>query len=696
MIKKQLLLILFICLQFFAFAQRTKGDSLLLNFGSVKDPTEKALTALRIARFYAYSNPALAYEYSGISIAISEKGGNDSVAGDAISFRGTAHYMNGAFDSARYYYQKAISRYQKSGKVLSAATAISNVGLTYINQGSYSDGLKLQFEALAIYDSIRDDRGIGRSYNAIGVVYKLLGDLMNDSTNYNKALFFLRKSLVYSKKVDDRIGYNNILLNIGNVYQNLNRYDSALYYFKEGERLSGAGDDPSTHSSCLGNIAKTYYNMGNYEEAVRYGEQALEEKTQLSDQLGISAVSLLLGQAYQQQGKDQRAFECLLQAYELAQKTGAIVEQSESARELAKNRAAKGEYREAFALLENYTNMKDSISTEEGHKIAMQLQTFSDEDNRKEIELLTQKNLVADLKSKRQSQLLIFSIVSFVLVLILALILYNRFRLKKKANQELQKAYETIEDKNKNITDSILYAKNLQEAILPSAERINHLFTQHFIFYQPKDIVAGDFYWVDESAGITFVAAADCTGHGVPGALVSVVCSKALNDAVFQFRLNEPGAILDKATELVLETFSRRGNNVYDGMDISLASWNPATRELKWSGANNPLVLFNKGEMLVLSPDKQPVGKTNSPKPFTTHTLSVETGAEIFLFTDGYADQFGGEKGKKFMKKNLLDFLKQIATLETNEQREEIEKRFYDWKGDYEQVDDLLVMGLKI
>jgi len=253
-----------------------------------------------------------------------------------------------------------------------------------------------------------------------------------------------------------------------------------------------------------------------------------------------------------------------------------------------------------------------------------------------------------------------------------------------------------VEEKNKDILDSINYAKRLQDAILPPLNLIREFFQEAFVLYKPKDIVAGDFYWMERAGHTTFIAAADCTGHGVPGALVSVVCSNALNRTVKEFHITETGKILDKVRELVLETFEKSESNVQDGMDISLFCINSNTREIHWSGAYNSLLYVQNNEMHEVDADKQPIGKVDKPIPFTTHILNLQKGDILYLFTDGYADQFGGPKGKKFRYKRFQEMLLENAGKTMDEQKNLLEVTFAQWKGNLDQVDDILVIGIKV
>jgi serine phosphatase RsbU (regulator of sigma subunit) len=252
-----------------------------------------------------------------------------------------------------------------------------------------------------------------------------------------------------------------------------------------------------------------------------------------------------------------------------------------------------------------------------------------------------------------------------------------------------------IENAHKEITDSINYAKRLQHAIFPPTDFITTNFPESFILYKPKDIVAGDFYWAEKIEDLFFITAADCTGHGVPGAMVSVVCSIALNRTVNEFGVTDTGKILDKTRELVIDTFTKSNAEVKDVMDISLLCIDKQNQKIFWSGANNPLWFVENGELKEIKADKQPIGKTDNPKPFTTYEIEFKENLTFYLFTDGLADQFGGPKGKKFKYKQFEEILISINDKTMQEQCEIINKQFEDWKGELEQVDDVCVIGIK-
>ena len=279
----------------------------------------------------------------------------------------------------------------------------------------------------------------------------------------------------------------------------------------------------------------------------------------------------------------------------------------------------------------------------------------------------------------------------------------NRYRKtnRQKAIIEKQKLFvehqkHLVEEKNQEITDSITYAKRIQSAILPQEKLIKEHLPNSFILYKPKDIVAGDFYWFDVFEDLIFFAAADCTGHGVPGALVSVVCHNALNRSLKEFSLTNPAEILDKTREIVVTEFEKSDEDVKDGMDISLCVLNKRNLTLNWAGAHNPLWILRNEEILETKADKQPIGKFAYSQAFTNHEIQLFEKDEIYISTDGFQDQFGGEKGKKFKASQMKDILIVNSEKTMHEKLHLLDETFESWKGELEQIDDVCLIGFKL
>lgn len=301
---------------------------------------------------------------------------------------------------------------------------------------------------------------------------------------------------------------------------------------------------------------------------------------------------------------------------------------------------------------------------------------------------------IADISSEVRAS---FTIVFFIMgMLIVFVIGYYFMGINKEYESIIVSQKEGLELKNKEITDSITYAKRIQTAILPSDEIISSHLKEYFVLYMPKDVVAGDFYWIEKIGDVVLFAAADCTGHGVPGAMMSVVCNNALNRSVREGNLTDPGKILDKTRDIIIDELSKSGEDVKDGMDISLVALNTKLLELKWAGANNPLWLLRDSSIVEFKADKQPIGKHINSTPFTTHVTQLHKGDLIYIASDGFQDQFGGPKGKKFKASQLKEYLLKNANKNLQQQKDSLREAFLKWKGNNEQIDDVCIIGVKI
>ena len=330
------------------------------------------------------------------------------------------------------------------------------------------------------------------------------------------------------------------------------------------------------------------------------------------------------------------------------------------------------------------------------------------------------EKLMAISHEQEQKQRVIIYAIAFglVLVLIFSFFIFNRLQVTRKQKAliekqkvEVEEQKNIVEEKSEEILASISYAKRIQDAILPPIKLVKESLPNSFILYKPKDVVAGDFYWFRSEGDNIYYAAADCTGHGVPGALVSVVCANSLNRSVNEFGLKDPGKILDKTTELVVQTFEKSELDVKDGMDIGFVRINVKTKKLLFAGAHNPLYVFSKrtdqefGEKDIYSDthflkeykgDKQPVGKFTNQRPFTSTEVEIEKGDILYLFSDGFPDQFGGEKGRKFMYKPFKKLLLATVNESPDKQKEMIDQAFENWRGEMDQIDDVCVIGVTV
>jgi len=271
--------------------------------------------------------------------------------------------------------------------------------------------------------------------------------------------------------------------------------------------------------------------------------------------------------------------------------------------------------------------------------------------------------------------------------------------LLEEQNDEIKQQRDQIYHQKQEIEDSIHYASRIQNAILPPKESIEKMLPEHFILFKPRDIVSGDFYWINRRGDKTVFTAADCTGHGVPGAFMSMLGTAFLNEVVGKNNELVASTILNDLRRNVVSSLHQTGKSgeSKDGMDIALCVFDHKNYSLQFSGAYNPLFLIRKGELIEYKADKMPIGIFHDKNDdFTHHEIQLEKGDTLYIFSDGYVDQFGGEKKRKFMKKRFKDMLLDIQDKSMQEQRAVLDETIENWKGDSEQIDDIIVMGVRV
>jgi len=603
----------------------------------------------------------------------------------------------GNYANALTLYNKALQMFTELGDKHWVSNTLGNIGIVYWEQDDYPKALDSYINVLKLSEEMKDSDGIARNLANIGLLYQA-------QNKYKEALDYDTRAL----QMDEKLGQKNYVAiltsNIGLVYDGLQNHEMALNYYAKAMELFKALNDISGVSNVTRNEGSTYAKMGKYDEALKYFQQSLELDRQIGDKRGCANNLGNIGQAYQMKKQYPEAEKYLLEARILADSLKYLGMVKSVNTSLSDIYSATGRWQQAYEAYKLAAIAKDSMTNLDKSKEIGKLEAKADYDK----QLLTQKNenerqaAIADAANQRQKMITILVVVIAIGIGIVAIIVFRSLKItrKQKGLIEMQKAM--VEEKNKEVLDSITYAKRLQDAILPPMSVIQKHLPESFVLYKPKDIVAGDFYWMEKAGNTILVAAADCTGHGVPGALVSVVCSNALNRTVKEFKITEPGKILDKVRELVLETFEKSESDVKDGMDISLLAISQSPVTISWAGAYNSLWYTQNGEIKEIVADKQAIGKTDNPKPFTTHTLNINSNTDsreagmFYLFTDGYADQFGGDKGKKFKYKQLQEKLVSVSRQPMAEQKKMLEETIEKWKGNLEQTDDICIIGIKV
>jgi len=573
------------------------------------------------------------------------------------------------------------------------AFAYNNIGINYDYLGEYVKSLDNYFKAIPLQKKINDEQGLSYTYNNIGLIY-------SNQFNFKKALEYYNMSLNLRKKIGDKMGLSSTYNNIGIVQMEQKNYKEALKNYQASIEIDSSLNEIYGMSGTYSNIGMIYTELGDLKTARNYYNKALQIREQMDDKRGIANSCNNIGALLIKQKKFEEAKIFFDRALKIGKEIGAKDLIQYSYLQLHNIFEQQGNSTLALENYKNYILYRDSITNELKTKSQTEAEMqYSFDQIKAEEKLKSQKEkLLAEQEKKQQKYILATLIVIILLILFFAWFLNKKRKVEKDQKLQIEAQKHLVEEKNKEILDSITYAKRIQTAILPQDKLVKEYLTDSFILYKPKDIVAGDFYWIEPLKDEIIFAVADCTGHGVPGALVSVVCHNALNRSVREFNLSSPSDILNKTRDLIISEFQKSDDLVNDGMDISICKLNFKTLLLDWSGANSPLWISksSNNEMLELKPSKQPIGQFTSYIPFETITVQLEKNDAIYLFSDGYADQFGGEHGKKMKARKMKEFFISIKEHPMNQQRVAIDNFFEEWRSNLEQLDDVCVIGIRI
>lgn len=694
---RQILLLAAILLQLNSFGQhRTVSvDSMKQELGNVKTDTAKINLMNEIAYEYAADSPDKAAKYGNEALKLAIEKDYDFGKIGAYNCLGLSSYYQNKYDDALIYYYKARDLANKIGNRQKLATTLNNIGLVFDDKADYKNALKYYLSSLEIVDTIGGNKWqLASALNNVGLIYK-------NMQKYDQALEYYNRSLKIKEEIGNKKGVGSSLHNIGMIYKIKGDYEKSLEYYRRALEIRKAVNDASGTALTLNNIGSVYESMGEDEKAYPYYVEALEIRKNLKDNYNLCISLFSLGSNYCNRKRMDEGIKYIMQSLQMAKEIGAKDLMKYGYEELAAVYAKQKNYEKAFEYQKLLIAVKDSILNTETTQQVNELQTkYETEKKQKAIELLTKDSEIQSLQLNRNKLWMTILGVAALLIFALAALFYNRSQLKQKANQLLEHRNIEITLQKKEITDSINYAKRIQESILPPAETWSKILPDSFIFYRPKDIVSGDFYWIEQKEDVVCFAAVDCTGHGVPGALMSVVGFNLLTQAINEVNLVKPSDILKHLDAGVTKTLrqSEDGKGVKDGMDLSLCSLNRKTLELQYAGAFNSLYYVSNGVLTEIKADKFPIGVNLDGKVdnYTNHVIQLKEGDCVYLYSDGYADQFGGAKGKKFKYNQLKELLSSIALLPVEEQRNIIEVKFDQWKGPLEQVDDVVIIGVRV
>lgn len=637
-----------------------------------------------------YSLSPISLKLSKAAYHLANKTDNNDLIAQSASQVSSAFFILKNNDSTITYQEIAIIKYKRAGNTRGLFEVLLKKFRFLKSQSKQEEAFELYKELDKIAEKLNDPIITANlTYN--------MGGLFASIKDTEKAISYYDKALKIYSKINYWEGVLNCYLRLGEQNSNKEFYDLAIEYYERGVLIDSKYNKNYKHVELLLNIGNVYYALSNYEKSLSYYKEALELSNQkdynlvldLKNNIGVSLLEL-------KRFKEAKPY--LIEVYFSPCKPQDKVNYANNLSALYQQ---LGDYEAAMNYIEVYIRMNDSLNN------AIYSKNLSETEAKYTNEKQEEQNIFLNERIKNKSIQFYFALVGILLLSGLAFFIFRGLKQKNKANLKLEEKNKIIEEKSiiveqqhKDITDSIKYAERIQQAILPPDQLWKRVLPKSFLFYQPKDILSGDFYWIEETEDYIFVAAADCTGHGVPGALMSIVNYNLLNRAVLEKGLTTAGEILDGVNTWLTQSLhqSYQESAVRDGMDLSLCVINKKTKQLNFAGAFNSIYILRNNNIEELIPDKQPVGAyiEDNIKPFTDSFYDLTDNDVVYMFTDGYADQFGGPKGKKFKYKNLKMLLLEIYQLPFDKQKEIAVAKINDWKGNLEQIDDILLIGFKI
>ncbi len=604
---------------------------------------------------------------------------------------GNVYYYQGEWDFALESYLKSLAISENINDIRSMSRCQNNIAMIHKETNRFKWAIDYLHKSLAIKQQINDQRGIATVYNNMGDVYFKQKD-------YDDAFTYYYKSLKIRKKVKDNRGTAFSLTNIGKLMTAKKNYTKADSCYREALKIFKEITDKEQIASVYNEIAKIKFIKANYEDAIKYSKMSIEISRNLNALPRLRDSYKLLADSYEKQYKVSLAFKY---------------------------------FKLYFDNFKMYIAIKDSIFDKEANNLIKKEQRYridQKETENKNLKLQQEKQKADERNLKMQIYLLLFG---FLVVIIFALVVYRSYKSKTEANKllrkqktQLQNAKEEIENQKQEIESSIVYAQHIQKAVLPSKEFRQEILPEHFVFFRPRNIVSGDFFWIKKIEKYVVVSVADCTGHGVPGAFMSMLGFMFLNEVVTIENIPNAGAILDQIREKVKESLHQSGKEgeTKDGMDMSFYIIDTETNILNYAGAFNPLYIVRDNDkiddfeslqadglklyqskkqqldasLIEIKADRQPIAIYSYEREFTNHQFQLKDGDRIYSFSDGYPDQFGGEKGKKFNVKRFKELLLDVRNCDMKTQKQKINSSFMEWMGNAEQVDDVILLGMRI
>ncbi|MES2761796.1 MAG: tetratricopeptide repeat protein [Bacteroidota bacterium] len=668
-------------------------DSLLNVAKIAKDDTSKSNLLNKISATYLEIDLDKSFDFAKQSLALSEKIGYKKGVGNAYFSMGNICNYKAEHLEAITWFKKSLSIRQGLSLMSDVGQAYSSIGYCYEDMGNFPEAKKNYISSLKIREQLKDKIGIARSNSNIGNIYY-------QTQNFTEALKFLLPAIKVYEEFGEKRMIAAVSHNIGVIYMLQNKPE-AMTFLQTALKINEEMGNRFWKTNNLVAISGLYSSQGNLAESEKCLKTALTLLEESGQKEGMINVYNDLAQLNMSQKKYAEARANLNKALILATSSNSLTKRQTCYSNLAELEKQVGNHEKALEYYKISVALRDSVFSEENIKKMTEQQMQYDFDKKETLtkEAQARKDIIIQKEIQNQKTLRNALIGGFILVLLAASLFFfqrNKINKEKKRSDHL---LHLVEEKHKEITDSINYAERIQRSFIASKEILDENLKDYFVFFKPKAIVSGDFYWASKLSNRGFIlATADSTGHGVPGAIMSLLNITSLESAIKDGYV-DPAEILNDTRKTIIQRLKKDGSEEggKDGMDASLICFDFVKHTFTYSAANNPIWVVRKNELIELKADKMPVGKHDRDfEPFTQHEFEMQNDDIVYTLTDGMPDQFGGTKGKKFMYKRLKELLISMSTTPMEIQKQKLSEVLTDWKGNIEQVDDICIIGIRI
>ncbi len=634
-------------------------EELEKKLASSQNDAQRLPALLELGYALRYSRPARTVELAGEALKIAAPASRE--AAEAKRVVAVGKVVMGYYDEADELLKKALDEFSALGDRPGVLATTANLGACHQRAGKFESALEHLLKALPLAEELDDKFVLSNTLYNVAKLFVSLNQLV-------EAEPFLQRATKIKEETADGYGVALCLELMGNIFEKKEDYGRALEHYEVALRYGRDCGDHGALPPILRGLGRMNLKMRRLEHALEYFDEAMKHLNEIGDRHAICETLVETADLYRKLGSFEPAAKVAQKSIDFAQNIGAGPEVFQKAYlSLSKALEADGKYQEALQAYKKYCDIRGSVmQVAASQRVAALQAKFELEKTEKEKQLFQLKNI--ELASTLK---------------------------------ELRTKTKLIEENYKDMLGSIHYAQRIQEAILPRAEDVAAYFSEAFVFYKPKDVVSGDFYWVKDVGETILFAAVDCTGHGVPAALMSIIGINLLNEITGSKAVREPARILG-SMHTGVRTLLKQDNpstaSRLDGMDVVLCAYDKSAKELQYAGAFNPLYVSRRDGVEEIRADRLPIGGLQDEmfRIYTNHRISLAGNEILYLASDGFANQIGGDKGKRYTGKRFKDFLETLFNVPIAEQPAKLEEEFHRWRGNYEQLDDLLVMGVRV